>query len=174
MKIYVASSWRNHHQPNVVRKLRELGHEVYDFREPKFIGNGLRSKWPGEGKGFAWSDIDPDWQAWTPSEFRDALDHRVAMNGFNRDMSALEACDLCVLVLPCGRSAHLELGYAEGADKWTIVYFPSDEIELEPELMYAMNDAVCIGIEDLIETVAQRAVVDEAVEQELRRRRAIQ
>lgn len=35
MRIYVASSWRNTHQPEVVAKLRELGHEVYDFREPE-------------------------------------------------------------------------------------------------------------------------------------------
>lgn len=33
-KIYVASSWRNQHQPQVVSFLREQGHEVYDFRHP--------------------------------------------------------------------------------------------------------------------------------------------
>ena len=34
MKIYVASSWRNAQQPAVVARLREAGHEVYDFRNP--------------------------------------------------------------------------------------------------------------------------------------------
>jgi len=33
-KIYVASSWRNDYYPKVVAKLREAGHEVYDFRNP--------------------------------------------------------------------------------------------------------------------------------------------
>ena len=33
-KIYVASSWRNEYYPEVVAKLREAGHEVYDFRNP--------------------------------------------------------------------------------------------------------------------------------------------
>ena len=33
-KIYVASSWRNQYFPEVVKKLREYGHEVYDFRNP--------------------------------------------------------------------------------------------------------------------------------------------
>lgn len=28
MRIYVASSWRNEHQPAVVKALREEGHEV--------------------------------------------------------------------------------------------------------------------------------------------------
>ena len=33
-KIYVASSWRNEYYPEVVEKLREAGHEMYDFRNP--------------------------------------------------------------------------------------------------------------------------------------------
>ena len=48
-KIYVASSWRNVFQQDVVDILRDLGHEVYDFKNPPH-GNG----------GFQWSDIDPD------------------------------------------------------------------------------------------------------------------
>ena len=34
-KIYVASSWRNPYQPEVVAALKKAGHEVYDFRNPK-------------------------------------------------------------------------------------------------------------------------------------------
>ena len=34
-RIYVASSWRNKYQPEVVAALRKAGHEVYDFRNPK-------------------------------------------------------------------------------------------------------------------------------------------
>ncbi len=37
MRIYVASSWRNIYQREVVRLLRAAGHEVYDF---KGRGNG--------------------------------------------------------------------------------------------------------------------------------------
>lgn len=60
---------------------------------------------------------------------------RIAGEGFDSDMAALRACDACVLVLPCGRSAHLELGWAAGARKETIVLCPDPE---EPELMYLM------------------------------------
>ena len=49
-KIYVTSSWKNVFQQDIVAILRDLGHEVYDFKNP-FHGNG----------GFQWSDIDPDW-----------------------------------------------------------------------------------------------------------------
>ena len=97
MKIYVASSWRNNLQPRVVVALREAGHEVYDFRHPA----------PGN-TGFRWSEIAPDWEDWTAEQFREALSHPVAARGFGFDMAALANSDACVLVLPCGRSAHLE------------------------------------------------------------------
>ena len=35
--IYVASSWRNEYYPEVVAKLREAGHEVYDSIEELLI-----------------------------------------------------------------------------------------------------------------------------------------
>ena len=35
MKLYIASSWRNEYYPDVVKTLREAGHEVYDFRKYK-------------------------------------------------------------------------------------------------------------------------------------------
>lgn len=114
MNIYVASSWRNPWQPGVVALLRDYGHEVYDFREPE----------PGV-RGFAWSDVDPKWKEWSPRAYREALaTHPAALDGFRRDMDALEFCDACVLVLPCGSSAHLELGYAVGYGKKTAVLFP--------------------------------------------------
>lgn len=131
MKIYVASSWRNDIQPKVVEALRNQGHEVYDFKNPE----------PGDN-GFHWSEIDPDWQKWTPDAFRVALGHPIATKGFNKDMNALENCDACVLVMPCGRSAHLEAGYAIGAGKPTVILLADGE----PELMYKMTPFICLDI----------------------------
>lgn len=111
--VYVASSWRNPWQLGVVKILRAVGLEVYDFRNPG----------PGE-HGFSWSEIDENWRAWTPEEYRKALGHPIAERGFGLDMRALRAADACVLVQPCGTSAHLELGYAVGASKKTAVLFP--------------------------------------------------
>lgn len=127
-RIYVASSWRNTIQPDVVAALRRDGHEVYDFKNPA----------PGDN-GFSWRQIG-DRSKWDAAYFAtEVLDHPIAAHGFGLDMRALEACSACVLVLPCGRSAHLELGQAVGARKLTIVYMP--ELE-EPELMYRMCDYV--------------------------------
>jgi len=138
--IYVASSWRNHQQPSVVEALRSAGHQVYDFRHPR------------EGdSGFAWSEIDPEWLRWTPAAYRAALDHPLAVSGFRSDMDALIACDTCVLVLPCGRSAHLELGWAAGAGKRTFVLMAQPE---EPELMYRMLHGVCLSVDELVLALA--------------------
>lgn len=139
MKIYVASSWRNNIQPLVVEALQKEGHEVYDFKNPK----------PGD-HGFHWSEIDPDWQNWTSGEFRMALNHPIAEAGFESDMIALENCDICVLVLPSGRSAHLEAGFAIGANKSTIILLTEQQ---EPELMYKMAMAICTSIDEVVKVV---------------------
>ena len=33
-RIYIASSWRNGFQQQLVQELRKRGHKVYDFRHP--------------------------------------------------------------------------------------------------------------------------------------------
>jgi len=128
-QLYIASSWRNRFQPALVTTIRNMGAlDVYDYREPS-----------RGGRGFHWSDIDPDYEAWGGDEFVGALDHPIARDGFNVDMNALRACDACLLVLPSGRSAHLELGFCRGAGKPTAVYIPNYDV---PELMYRMADHI--------------------------------
>jgi hypothetical protein len=138
-RIYVASSWRNLLQPGVVAALRSMGHEVYDFKNPR----------PGDN-GFHWSDIDPRWQGWTPEAFATALHNPIATAGFTSDFGAMQWADTGVLVLPSGRSAHIEAGYFVGAGKPLLILLPPDE-QLEPELMYRMADAVVVGLSGLLE-----------------------
>lgn len=112
MKLYVASSWRNMLQPAIVQVLRGCRHEVYDFN---------------------WREIDPEWEHWTPEQYRAALQHPIAVAGYKLDKDALDWCEACVLVLPSGRSASWELGVAMGQGK------PGYVVQLdkvEPELMY--------------------------------------
>jgi hypothetical protein len=143
-RIYVASSWRNEErQQNAVRALRDVGYEVYDFRHPA----------PGND-GFSWSAVDAAWTSWSPARFRERLDHPIAQAGFALDMHALSECDACVLVLPCGRSAHLEAGWAAGAGKVTLALLAPGE----PELMLKMVDALCLSHEEVLETLSSRGL----------------
>ena len=136
-RIYVASSWRNPYFPEVVNRLREAGHEVYDFRNP-----------PHGGAGFHWTDIDPDAPAWTYAQYAEGLHHPLAERQFQADIDALTWADTCVLVLPCGRSAHTEAGWMAGAGKRVIAYIPE---MVEPELMYKLFAGVAGSLEELVE-----------------------
>ncbi|AIE83507.1 hypothetical protein [Fimbriimonas ginsengisoli] len=120
----------------MLNALREAGHLVYDFRNPE----------PGN-TGFQWSAVDPEWKGWDPATYRDCLKNPVAEAGFSLDMNALEQCDACVLLLPSGRSAHLEAGFAAGAGKLLFVLMEEPQ---EPELMYAMAEDVCLSVDDLL------------------------
>ena len=157
-KVYVASSWRNQRQPEVVRALREAGHEVYDFKNPHATGPDRGRR----GVGFSWREVDPNWQSWTTSQYLDALEHEAAVDGFESDMDALRWADACVLVMPCGRSAHLEAGWAQGSRRQLIILLDSGT-PAEPELMYAMAYGIC----DTVDQVLAMLVENEGVPDEV-------
>lgn len=137
-RIYVASSWRNELQPFIVPQLRFAGHEVYDFREPP---NGI--------PGFSWGEVDPNWKTWTAEEYRKCLTtHPIAARGYVSDMRGMEWADTCVLVLPCGRSAHLEAGWFAGRGKRCIILTRDGE---EPELMALMATDICVSMDEVLE-----------------------
>lgn len=141
MKIYVASSWRNEFQQDIVSKLREAGHNVYDFRHPEEKDNG-----------FHWSEIDINWQDWNPEAYKSAIEHPIACSGFKNDFDAMQWADTCVIVLPCGRPAHTEAGWMKGQGKKTYLLLLTKQ---EPELMYKLFDEICLSIDELISVLNQ-------------------
>lgn len=145
LRIYVAGSWRDPSQPLIVEGLRAAGLDVYDFRHPDktFPDASLPT-------GFSWSEIDPDWQCWSSTQFREALGHHLARTGRQQDIDAMCWADVGVLIVPetAGRSSHLEAGWFAGhPSKRLIILLTSGE----PELMYGLADYV---VEDLAELVA--------------------
>jgi nucleoside 2-deoxyribosyltransferase len=134
-KIYLASSWRNDFQPAIVTLLRTAGFEVYDFRNP-----------PNKS-GFAWKGISDNWLNWTPDEYRESLKHPDAEAGFTADFDGMKWADACVLLLPCGRSAHFEAGYFWGAGKPVHILWHGKN---EPELMYKGADSINTSPHELL------------------------
>lgn len=128
MRVYVASSWRNEIQPVVVRLLRSAGHSVYDFKDP------------ANDKGaFRWSDLGIERpEDWSPEECIRFLGHPRAEEGFRQDFDAMRGAEVCVLVLPAGRSANLEAGWFVGAGRPLVVLKDWGT----PDLMYKMASAV--------------------------------
>lgn len=139
-RIYVASSWKNTRQPHVVERLLNKGHSVYDFRNPHSVD-----------AGFSWAELDPNYQKWSPAEYRKILlTHPRAAQGFMADFRAMQWADTGLLVMPCGRSAHLELGWMAGAGKSTFILLDEDG---EPELMNLLADGMCCSLEEVIEVL---------------------
>lgn len=136
MKIYVATSWKNDRFPYVVAALRAAGHEVYDFRDAN--------------RSFNWAQIDPSWDRANPVLDRDdlqrALESPEAATAYAHDKGALDWAEAGVMVLPCGRSAHLEAGYLTGQGKPVHILLADQE---RPDLMHKMAQVHC-GIETIL------------------------
>lgn len=130
-------------QPHVVNILRGMSHEVYDFKNPREGDNG-----------FHWSDVMPSYQKGPENQlayaedYLLALEHPISVNGFHSDFDAMQWADACLLVLPCGRSAHLELGWMVGQGKKTAIMLDGDDNGgmVTPELMYKMVDVIVPGL----------------------------
>lgn len=137
MKVYVASSWRCARQPEVVKRLREAGHEVYDFKNPA-----------PDVTGFSWKKITRAPPPWTAEETRQVLRHSIAEQGFAYDIGAMRWCDAIVMVQPCGRSAALELGWGAGNGKLTVVLLDDGQ---EPELMLKVADKIAVTLDEVVQ-----------------------
>lgn len=98
---------------------------IGSLRNPKVpeIGNYLRSLNIGEifDDWFAAGPIaDDSWQEYEKGRghtFEEALKGYAARHVFSFDFTHLNRCDAGVLVLPAGKSGHLELGYLRGQGK---------------------------------------------------------
>lgn len=132
--IYVGGSLRNPRVLEVAGALRAAGHEVYD-------------EWMSPG-----SKADEEWQEYEKQRgrgYREALGGWHAEMVFENDLWHLRRADTFVLVLPAGRSAHLELGWMSGKSKRTAVLLLEEPDRYD--IMYRFADYVAESVEELIE-----------------------
>ncbi|HZY71324.1 MAG TPA: hypothetical protein VFF67_10165 [Thermoplasmata archaeon] len=139
MRIYIASSWSNVVQPIVVQLLRDIGHEVYDFRHPA-----------AGDDGFHWRQVGLEGTGVGRDELVRGLSHPLAEAGFEKDFGAMQRADVCVLVLPCGRSAHAEAGWFAGQGRPVHVVWPTED---RPDLMLKMFTAIHRNLQSLVEAL---------------------
>lgn len=131
--IYVIGSLRNPRVPEVAEELRSHGAEVFDG-------------WYAAGP-----EADDYWQAYANARgqgFAEALADWPAQNVFKFDLTHLSRADVVVLVLPAGKSGHLELGWALGQGKAGYIL-----LDGEPErydVMYNFATGVANNLKDLL------------------------
>lgn len=137
MRIYVASSWKNERYEAVCTELRNVGHTVLCWRE----------------NPFQFTTIDPNWEKWTSKQFIAAMHTDVFKDGCKKDLDLMYQADMVLLLLPCGRSAHLEMGWAVGVE-WCCTVVLMDSGCPTPELMYGLCDAVVTDVADVVRLAA--------------------
>lgn len=134
--IYLVGSLRNPAIPKIAETIRAEGHDVFD---------GWFSAGP---------EADDHWQAYADlrgQTFAEALADYPAQHVFNFDLTHLKKADTVVLVLPAGKSGHMELGWALGKGKRG--YILLDGVPERYDVMYNFADGVFADIYDLLEAL---------------------
>jgi hypothetical protein len=133
MKIYIASSWKNE-QPakSLAMILREFGHEVDCFCDDS-TGRYV----------FHFSEIGPIDNIDAISFLQDKRSQRA----FIEDKNHIDWSEAVVMLHPCGKSSHLEAGYAKGSGKklFMLGTFPKGEFDV----MYGFADGLFRTIPEL-------------------------
>ena len=147
-RIYIASSWRNGFQQQLVQELRKRGHKVYDFRHPN--GRNDAPVWESvsitQNLRSAYKE-----KCLNGKDFKRMLLDRLSVERFNEHFSAMQDADTCILLLPAGRSSHIEAGHMNGMGKRVFVMDTSKEVT--PELMYLALDDYFSDFEELYKAV---------------------
>lgn len=134
-KIYLIGSLRNPRVPEIAAKLRDAGHVVFD-------------DWFAAGP-----EADDWWQKYEIARghnFKEGLAGYAAHHVYNFDKHHLDTNDIAVLILPAGKSGHLELGYMIGTGKPGYILF-DDIMPDRWDVMYLFASKVFFKINDLIE-----------------------
>jgi hypothetical protein len=138
--IYLIGSLRNPRMPRIAGELRSAGYEVYD-------------DWYAAGP-----EADDHWKAYEINRgrtFTDAMQGHAARHVFFQDKQYLDRADVGVLVLPAGKSGHLELGYLIG--RGTRGYILLDDTVDRWDVMYRFADGVCASVEQFVQLLRREA-----------------
>lgn len=152
MNIYISASWKLRHDVrSLADMLRNAGHEVYDFTDPKCRNTPEMppEKYPEQ--------FDPLCHNYR--KYLDKDEWRAAMM-CNKD--ALDWCDQCWLLLPCGLDATADWAYAVGRGKATVVIGDPPAGERSPTHLWAdaMFPRVLQALEWLGETKSDNPSFD--------------
>lgn len=137
-QIYLIGSLRSPTIPPLARFLRFHGFRIFD-------------DWYAAGP-----EADDYWQKYEifrGRSYEEALDGKAAQHVFNFDLTNMNASDMAVLVLPAGKSGHLEFGYMLGEKKPGFILL--DRVLERWDVMYCFATGVATNKEMLLKMVRQ-------------------
>lgn len=137
-KLYLIGSLRNEGIPGIAKQIRAEveGLEVFD-------------DWYAAGP-----EADDYWKIYERDRGRDyetAITGYAARHVFNFDKHHLDTSDAAILVLPAGKSGHLELGYMAGRGYRT--YILLDEEDIRWDVMYQFAGVVTSNLQEIINDI---------------------
>ena len=131
--IYLIGSLRSPRVPQVAAKLRRAGFEVFD-------------DWHAAG-----AQADQKWREYEKARghsYVEALNGYAATHVFEYDMFHLDRADVAVLVMPAGKSGHLEFGWAVGRGKRGYILFDKEPKRFD--VMTKMATGRCTSFDQLL------------------------
>ena len=130
--IYVIGSMRNPEVLRVAKMLRAAGFDVFD-------------DWfsPGEQADDKWQEYERD----RGRTYEEAINGFHAKHVFELDYNHLRRCHAAVLVMPAGKSAHIELGWVVGKGKPAFVLFDKEpeRYDIMYRFAYTSGGSVCFN-----------------------------
>ena len=139
--IYLIGSLRNPEIPKIAERLRAEGYEVFD-------------DWHAAGPC-----ADDEWKRYEEARghtYLEALEGHAAMHVFDFDLTHLTRANAALLVLPAGKSGHLEMGWMLGRGRPGFILLDNPD---RWDVMYQFADGVHTNVESLLEQLSQYPVI---------------
>lgn len=137
--VYLIGSLRDRKIPEVGEYLRQsTGFEVFD------------QWWTASEDADDWLR---DYFKFRNLSYKDAIHSYAAQHIFTFDKHHLDRADIGVLVMPSGKSCHLELGYLAGQGKSTFVLF--DQEPERVDIMYNFATDIFFNKEELVKKLCE-------------------
>jgi len=137
--IYLIGSLRNPEVPKVGNRIRkETGLDIFDdwWSASDDADDWLRDYY--KGRSFS---------------YKEAIHSYAAKHIFEFDLHHLDRCDGGILLLPSGKSGHMEMCYLRGQGKPAYILFDKEPERVD--IMYNFATDIFFNIEDLINELRQ-------------------
>jgi hypothetical protein len=136
--IYLIGALKNENVPILAEKIRKLGYDVFD-------------DWYSAGP-----EADSYFNQYRLARglnYKDALNSYAARHIFEFDKLHLDRADIVVLVMPAGKSGHLELGYSIGKGKTGYILMDGEPERVDQ--MHSFADEIFMNENALLEKLQQ-------------------
>ncbi len=134
IRVYLIGSLRNReYVQKVAEHLRVANYEVFD-------------DWLAPGP-----EADDKWKEYEETRgrtYEEALSGFAAQHVFDFDYHHIHRADIGILVMPCGKSGHMELGYMIGRGKRCYVLMDKPD---RWDVMYQFAERVFFSLDELVE-----------------------